>query len=121
MPKHQFLDKASWSRRQVVVTILLTPVLFPSCSSSPLPTENTPARYQIVCSKHTSQPVSLTMYYGTEKQKWIDDVVWDFNQRKMTACDGPITVTPIPMGSGESMKQILSNHIQPDIWSPAGS
>jgi len=74
------------------------------------------------------------MYYGTEKQEWINDVVNDFNKRKMTACDGllgPITITPIPMGSGESMRRILLNrppgeqalpgYIQPDIWCPAGS
>jgi Ca-activated chloride channel family protein len=60
------------------------------------------------------------MYYGSEKQLWINDVVADFNSRKMIACDGPITVKATPIGSGDSMQQILAGKIQPDIWSPAG-
>jgi Ca-activated chloride channel family protein len=61
------------------------------------------------------------MYYGNEKEAWIKDVVADFNSRKMTACDGPITVNAIPIGSGDSMQQILDGKIRPDIWSPAGT
>lgn len=61
------------------------------------------------------------MYYGSEKQNWIDDVVGAFNSGNYTACDGPITVKAIPVGSGQSMQQILDGTIQPDIWSPAGS
>ena len=61
------------------------------------------------------------MYYGSEKQLWIDDVVADFNNRKMTACDGVITVNATPIGSGDSMNQILDGKIHPDIWSPAGT
>lgn len=61
------------------------------------------------------------MYYGSEKQQWIQDVVSDFNARNIVACDGSISVTAIPIGSGESMQQILAGTIKPDIWSPAGS
>jgi Ca-activated chloride channel family protein len=61
------------------------------------------------------------MYYGSEKQKWINDVVADFNSRSITACDGPITVKATPIGSGDSMRQIIEGKIQPDVWSPAGS
>src|SRR5579875_712953 len=75
----------------------------------------------IVCTSHSSNPVTLTMYYGSEKENWITDVVKDFNSRRMTACDGPITVKATPIGSGESMQDILNGSIQPDIWSPAGS
>jgi len=38
----------------------------------------------------------------------------------MTACDGPITVKATPIGSGQSMQEIVDGTIQPDIWSPAG-
>lgn len=61
------------------------------------------------------------MYYGSEKEAWINDVVADFNNRKMTACDGSITVKATPIGSGQSMQEIANGSIQPDIWSPAGS
>lgn len=73
------------------------------------------------CTAHSSNPVTLTMYYGSEKQNWIDDVVGTFNSGNYSACDGPITVKAIPVGSGQSMQQILDGTIQPDIWSPAGS
>ena len=72
------------------------------------------------CQTHSSNPVTLTMYYGSEKETWMNDVVADFNSRKMAACDGPITVKAIPIGSGDSMQQILDGKINPDIWSPAG-
>ena len=90
-------------------------------SSQPQPKPTTPPVNQLQCAEHSSNPVTLTMYYGSEKQAWIDGVVPDFNSRKMTACDGPITVKTIPIGSGDSMNQILDGKIQPDIWSPAGS
>jgi Ca-activated chloride channel homolog len=75
----------------------------------------------IACSEHSSNPITLTMYYGSEKQAWISDVVSNFNNLHMTACDGPITVKATPIGSGLSMQEIISGTIQPDIWSPAGS
>ena len=112
--------------RVLFVTLLLT--LISACSfpgtgqSTPTPTPRTgttplPAD---LCTSHSSNPVTLSMYYGSEKQLWMNDVVADFNSRKMTACDGPITVNAIPIGSGDSMQQILDGKIQPDIWSPAG-
>jgi Ca-activated chloride channel homolog len=57
----------------------------------------------------------------SEKQTWMEEVVKDFNARQMTACDGPITVNATPIGSGDSMQQIMDGTSQPDIWSPAGS
>jgi Ca-activated chloride channel family protein len=84
------------------------------------PTQAAPGGASITCSSHSSDPVTLTFYYGSEKQEWIDDGVNDFNSRNIVACDGPITVKATPLGSGASMQMIL-NGDQPDIWSPAGS
>ena len=75
----------------------------------------------IACTKHSSNPVTITMDYGSEKQAWIEDVVADFNSRSIAACDGPITVKANPMGSGTSMQAILDGSRQPDVWSPAGN
>jgi Ca-activated chloride channel homolog len=75
----------------------------------------------ISCTSHSSNPVTLIMYYGSEKQAWINDVVPDFNKQHISACDGPITVKATPVGSGTSMQEIADGTIQPDIWSPAGS
>jgi Ca-activated chloride channel family protein len=74
------------------------------------------------CSSRSSTPVTLTLAYTTEKQAWMKDVVASFNQRHLTACDGPITVQTIPNdGSGQSMQSIVDGTIKPDIWSPAGN
>lgn len=102
--------------------IVILVILFSSCdSSNTTPTPTTSSQNpQIHCSSQSSNPIMLTMYYGSEKQLWIDTVVADFNSRSITACDGPITVKAIPIGSGTSMQQILDDKIQPDIWSPAG-
>jgi Ca-activated chloride channel homolog len=81
----------------------------------------TPPGPSIQCTSHSSNPVTITMYYGSEKQAWISDVVADFNSHNYAACDGPITVKATPIGSGQSMQEILNGTIQPDIWSPAGS
>ena len=75
----------------------------------------------IACTKHSSNPVTIAMDYGSEKQAWIEDVVANFNSRNIVACDGPITVKATPLGSGASMQAILDGSRQPDIWSPAGN
>ncbi|HEX7736028.1 MAG TPA: substrate-binding and VWA domain-containing protein [Ktedonobacteraceae bacterium] len=72
------------------------------------------------CADRSSTPVTLTMYYGSEKQVWMTDVVEAFNKQGVSACDGPITVHAVPYGSGESMQAIL-NGDKADIWSPAGN
>src|SRR5579859_3236356 len=96
----------------------------PACSllgGTPPAAQPTSSIPSFACSAHSSNPVTLNMYYGSEKKAWIDDVVADFNSRGMTACDGPITVKATPMGSGQSMQEIADGVIRPDIWSPAGS
>ena len=58
----------------------------------------------------------LNMYYGSEKEAWINDVVSDYNSHNSSAC-----INAVPIGSGQSMQEIVDGSIQPDIWSPAGS
>jgi len=103
-----------------VVMALLAACSDQSAQQSNKPVQQATPTPSLVCSAHSSTPVTLTMYYGSEKQEWIDDVVADFNSRHIAACDGPITVKALPIGSGASMQQILDGKIQPDIWSPAG-
>jgi len=103
-----------------LVVVLLALAACESGQQSQKPTQTPPGGGIIPCTSHSSNPVTLTMYYGSEKQAWIDDVVKDFNSRNFAACDGPITVKATPLGSGQSMQMIL-NGDQPDIWSPAGS
>ena len=107
-------------------TVYLLLLVLAACSTTTTPnTSNqrpaqTPANQSFQCSAHSSNPVTLTMYYGSEKEAWINDVVATFNSQNITACDGPITVKAVPLGSGQSMQEIVAGTIQPDIWSPAG-
>src|SRR5437763_8147295 len=73
----------------------------------------------IQCTTQTSTPITLTTYYGSDMQEWMEDVVKDFNSRGISACDGPIHINAQPIGSGESMQKILSRAIRPDIWIPS--
>ena len=105
------------------LSLVLTLLALASCDSGQQtnkPTQTPPGGGSIPCTSHSSNPVTLNFYYGSEKQAWIEDVVKDFNSHNYAACDGAITVKATPLGSGESMQDIL-NGDQPDIWSPAGS
>ncbi len=75
------------------------------------------------CPTQTSNPVTITMSYSSEKQAWIEEAVKAFNSEHIRACDGLITVVATPSGSGQSMQGILDSKVQdePDIWSPAGN
>src|SRR5215813_7376918 len=102
----------------IVACLSLLVVLLEACSTSIGPIQSTPSpsaspNLSYTCSTHTSNPVTLTMYYGSEKESWISDEVKDFNSRQITACDGPITVNAIPVGSGQSMQDIVNGKIQP--------
>lgn len=99
-----------------VVYLVLSLVLLASCDSG---SGNTTFPSQ--CATRPPSPITLTMYYSSEKQAWIEDVVNDFKSRRTTPCDGSITIKAIPIGSGQSMQQIVDGSIQPDIWSPASS
>src|SRR5215471_16588329 len=112
----------------VLSTILLL-ILLVGCDSATTTNNKTQSNkllstaggQPISCLTHSSNPVTLIMYYGSEKQAWVQDVVADFNSQHISACDGPITVKAPPIGSGASMQEIADGTIQPDLWSPAGS
>jgi Ca-activated chloride channel homolog len=66
--------------------------------------------------------IQLTFSYGSEKQKWIEDVTAAFNQSAaQTAGHKTITVKAIPKGSGECIDDILSGVEQDDLSSPASN
>jgi Ca-activated chloride channel family protein len=104
----------------LLIVLLAGCNLFGNSSQNSQPTKAAPGP-AIPCSAHSTEPVTLSMSYGSEKQAWMEAVVAQFNNQHIAACDGAITVTATPIGSGDSMQQILDGKIQPDIWSPAGS
>jgi Ca-activated chloride channel family protein len=66
--------------------------------------------------------LELLFTYGSEKQNWIDESTAAFNgQRRKTASGKVIRVKPMPMGSGESIEEILAGRIQAHLTSPASA
>jgi Ca-activated chloride channel homolog len=66
--------------------------------------------------------VELIFPYGSEKEKWINDVTAAFNRSGAKTSSGkPIFVKPMPMGSGETIDNILSGRLQAHLVSPASA
>jgi Ca-activated chloride channel family protein len=66
--------------------------------------------------------LELTFTYGSEKEKWINDVTSDFNRGDHRTSSGKrIFVRTFPMGSGEAIDEILDGRRQPHIVSPASA
>jgi Ca-activated chloride channel homolog len=60
--------------------------------------------------------------YGSEKEKWIGDVTRDFNQHHIRTQSGKtIFVRALPVGSGETIDNILSGRLQAHLASPASA
>ena len=87
------------------------------------------------CKKQSSSPqetasseqaprgaLELVFPYGSEKEKWITDVTRAFNQQKIKTQSGrTIFVRALPMGSGETIDNILSGRLQAHLASPASA
>jgi Ca-activated chloride channel homolog len=66
--------------------------------------------------------VTVTMYYGSEKEAWLVPLIEEFNQqRTKTEAGSAIVIEATPMGSIESGDAIVEQLIQPTVWSPASS
>lgn len=64
--------------------------------------------------------VEVSIVYGSEKRAWLEEAVQKFNAAgQKTASGATIRVVATPMGSTDSMNQILNGAIQPTVWSPA--
>jgi Ca-activated chloride channel family protein len=66
--------------------------------------------------------LELVFPYGSEKEKWISDVTAAFNHSGAKTQSGKgIFVRAVPMGSGESIDNILSGRMQAHLASPASA
>lgn len=66
--------------------------------------------------------IELVFPYGSEKEKWINDVTAAFNRSGTKTQGGkPIFVRALPMGSGETIDNILSGRLQAHLASPASA
>jgi Ca-activated chloride channel homolog len=66
--------------------------------------------------------LELVFPYGSEKEKWVNDVTGAFNGSGAKTQSGkPIFVRALPMGSGETIDNILSGRLQAHLASPASA
>jgi Ca-activated chloride channel family protein len=66
--------------------------------------------------------IELEFIYGSEKEDWINEVTADFNAKRFTLDSGEvIQVKHVPLGSGESVYDILEGRRQPHMVSPASA
>jgi len=66
--------------------------------------------------------VTVSIYYGSEKQAWLEPLVEEYNAQKNETEEGfTIVIEATPMGSIESANAIIAGEIQPTVWSPASS
>jgi Ca-activated chloride channel homolog len=107
-------------RRLKLLVLLLLAATLPfqsGCRSAP----NTVPQTESHPPAATGQ-IELVFSYGSEKQKWIEDLTATFNQGSMRTSSGKtIQVKAIPKGSGECIDDVLSGTEQDDLTSPASN
>ena len=98
----------------IALPILLACVLI-SCKRRTAPSESPSAAL-------APDEIRLVFSYGSEKQKWIEDVTAAFNQSGAKTSGGKrITVQAIPKGSGECVDDLTSGREHDDLISPASN
>jgi len=96
--------------------IFVTAVLTTGCKSK------TPSPASEVGAAAPAPPdsIELVFTYGSEKERWINEVTYKFNREDHRAQGGKrIFVRAIPMGSGECIDEVLNGARQPHLISPA--
>ena len=95
------------------VVIILWLFLLPACKSRSSKSE---------FGSYSGDKLELVFTYGSEKEKWINDVTADFNRGEQKTAGGKrIFVKAIPMGSGEAIDEVMEGRRQPDLISPASA
>jgi Ca-activated chloride channel homolog len=94
---------------------ILVPILVGGCKDKPSASNETPSRAP-------QGALEIVFPYGSEKEKWINDVTAAFNHSApRTQAGRQIFVRALPMGSGESIDNILSGRLQAHVVSPASA
>lgn len=65
--------------------------------------------------------LEITIVYGSEKRSWMEEVIPIFEKEWLERHGTPVKIVSVPMGSRESMNQLVLLQITPTIWSPASS
>jgi Ca-activated chloride channel homolog len=84
--------------------------------------KNQPAQNEATSNVAPRGALELVFPYGSEKEKWINDVTAAFNRSGAKTPGGKaIFVRALPMGSGETIDNILSGRLRAHIASPASA
>ena len=98
------------------VLIVGAAVLTTGCKSN----KPSPASENGAAAPATPDSLELVFTYGSEKERWINEVTDKFNREDHRAQGGKrIFVRAIPMGSGECIDEVLNGARQPHLISPA--
>jgi Ca-activated chloride channel family protein len=101
----------------LALTFLVLPLLLTNgCKKEPSSTDETPS------APAPRGALELVFPYGSEKEKWIAEATAAFNRSNTKTAGGKtIFVRALPMGSGESIDNILSGRMQAHLVSPASA
>ena len=70
----------------------------------------------------SGEKLELSFTYGSEKEKWINEVTNEFNRGDHRTSGGRrIYIRAIPMGSGEAIDEVIEGRRQPHLMSPASA
>ena len=88
--------------------IFLVLLILSACKSkTPSQTESGPG---------SGSNLELTFTYGSEKEKWINEVTAEFNRGDHRTSSGKrIYVRATPMGSGEAIDEVMEGRRQPGL------
>jgi len=103
-------------QRRVGILGVFLLLLLTGCKSK------THSENELNLSSSSGDKLELVFTYGSEKEKWINEVTEAFNRADHRTSGGKrIFVRAIPMGSGEAIDEVMEGRRQPDIISPASA
>jgi len=110
--------------RMMAAPIFLAVLALSGCGSSSVPS-NPSAPVKAGTEDKQIVPASsleVVFTYGSEKENWIKDATYTFNESQQKTADGKtIFIRQVPMGSGECVDEILNERNRPHLTSPASA
>src|SRR5262249_33478623 len=96
------------------LVVLILVLVLPACNSK--------TRSDAELSSPSADKLELLFTYGSEKEKWINDVTTEFNRAEHKPSSGKrIYVRAVAMGSGEAIDEVMEGRRQPPLISPASA
>ena len=98
----------------IALTIIFSFLFVPACKSK----QQSPDGDDRSSVQAPPDSIELLFVYGSEKERWINEVTDKFNREDHHAPGGKrIFVRAIPMGSGECIDEVLNGIAPGHIWS----